>query len=44
VSVLVSTHYMEEAEYCNRIALINPGRLVAIGTPAELRPTCSRSR
>jgi ABC-2 type transport system ATP-binding protein len=37
VSVLVSTHYMEEAEYCNRIALIDRGRLVAIGTPAELR-------
>ena len=35
--VLVSTHYMDEAEYCNRIALINHGRLVALGTPAELR-------
>jgi len=37
VTVLVSTHYMEEAEYCNRIALINAGRLVAIGSPGELR-------
>lgn len=37
VSVLVSTHYMDEAEYCNRIALINRGRLVALGTPRELR-------
>ena len=37
VSVLVSTHYMDEAEYCNRIALINRGRLVALGTPAELK-------
>ena len=37
VSILVSTHYMEEAEYCNRIALINGGRLVAMGTPSELR-------
>ena len=37
VTILVSTHYMEEAEYCNRIALINAGRLVAIGSPGELR-------
>ena len=37
VTILVSTHYMDEAEYCNRIALINAGRLVAIGTPGELR-------
>jgi ABC-2 type transport system ATP-binding protein len=37
VSVLVSTHYMDEAEYCHRIALINRGRLVALGTPLELK-------
>ncbi len=37
VTVLVSTHYMDEAEYCNRIALINAGRLIAIGSPGELR-------
>jgi ABC-2 type transport system ATP-binding protein len=37
VTILVSTHYMEEAEYCNRIALINAGKLVAIGSPSELR-------
>ena len=37
VTVLVSTHYMEEAEYCNRIALIDAGRLVAIGSPGDLR-------
>ena len=37
VSVLVSTHYMDEAEYCNHIALINQGRLVAIGSPGELK-------
>jgi ABC-2 type transport system ATP-binding protein len=37
VTILVSTHYMDEAEYCNRIALINTGRLVAIGSPSELR-------
>jgi len=37
VTVLVSTHYMDEAEYCNRIALINQGRLVATGSPGELK-------
>lgn len=39
VTILVSTHYMEEAEYCNRIALIDAGRLVATGSPGELRRT-----
>ena len=37
VSVLVSTHYMDEAEYCHRVALIHRGRLIALGTPLELR-------
>ncbi|RTL50143.1 MAG: ABC transporter ATP-binding protein [Rhodocyclaceae bacterium] len=37
VSILVSTHYMDEAEYCRRIALINHGRLIALGTPRELK-------
>ncbi|MBS0512688.1 MAG: ABC transporter ATP-binding protein [Proteobacteria bacterium] len=37
VSVLVSTHYMDEAEYCNRIALINRGRLITLGTPHEIK-------
>ncbi len=39
VSVLVSTHYMDEAEYCHRAALINQGRLIAIGSPEELKHT-----
>jgi ABC-2 type transport system ATP-binding protein len=37
VTILVSTHYMDEAEYCHRIALIDAGRLVAMGSPSELR-------
>lgn len=36
-TVMVSTHYMEEAEYCNRLALMNRGRLIALDTPAALR-------
>jgi ABC-2 type transport system ATP-binding protein len=37
VTVFVTTHYMDEAEYCNRLALIFRGRLVALGTPTELK-------
>ena len=36
-TVLVSTHYMEEAEYCHRLALMNRGRLIALDTPVSLR-------
>jgi ABC-2 type transport system ATP-binding protein len=35
--VLVSTHYMDEAEHCDRLALMHQGRLAAIGSPAELK-------
>jgi len=37
VTVFVTTHYMEEAEYCDRLALIYRGELVALGTPAEMK-------
>jgi len=37
VSVLVTTHLMEEAERCDRLAIMNQGNLVAFGTPAELK-------
>ncbi len=36
-TVFVSTHYMEEAEYCHRLALMNRGKLIALDTPANLR-------
>ena len=36
-TVLVTTHYLEEAEYCNNIILINAGKLVAEGTSKELK-------
>jgi ABC-2 type transport system ATP-binding protein len=37
VTVFVTTHYMEEAEYCNRLALIFRGKMVALGTPSALK-------
>ena len=37
ITVFVTTHYMEEAEYCDRIALIYKGRMIAMGTPMELK-------
>jgi len=37
VTVLVTTHLMEEAERCDRLAILNEGKLVALGTPAELK-------
>ena len=37
ITVFVSTHYMEEAEYCHRLTLMNRGRLIALDTPARLR-------
>jgi drug efflux transport system ATP-binding protein len=37
VTVFVTTHYLDEAEYCHRLALIHAGRLVALGTVSELK-------
>jgi len=37
VSILVTTHLMEESERCDRLAILNEGQLVALGTPAELK-------
>lgn len=37
ITVLVTTHLMEEAEHCDRLAILSEGKLVALGTPAELK-------
>jgi ABC-2 type transport system ATP-binding protein len=37
ITVFVTTHYLDEAEYCHRLALIHAGRLVALGTVSDLK-------
>ena len=37
ITLFMTTHYMDEAEYCDRIAIIDHGKIVALGTPAELK-------
>jgi ABC-2 type transport system ATP-binding protein len=37
VTVIVTTHLMEEAERCDRLAILNEGKVVALGTPGELK-------
>ncbi len=40
-TIFVSTHYMDEAEYCHRLALMYRGRVIALGAPSELRANLS---
>jgi ABC-2 type transport system ATP-binding protein len=37
ITIFVTTHYMDEAEYCDRLALIYRGKIIALGTPEELK-------
>jgi ABC-2 type transport system ATP-binding protein len=39
VTIFMTTHYMEEAEVCNRIAIIDKGKIIAMGSPEELKRT-----
>ncbi|HLA64226.1 MAG TPA: ABC transporter ATP-binding protein, partial [Rhodothermales bacterium] len=36
-TVFVTTHYMDEAEYCDRVSIMTNGRIAALGTPGELK-------
>jgi ABC-2 type transport system ATP-binding protein len=42
VTVIVTTHFMEEAEYCDRVVIMDAGRVLAHGTPAEVRQRAYR--
>jgi ABC-2 type transport system ATP-binding protein len=37
ITVFVTTHYMDEAEYCNRVSVMVDGRIDALGTPSQLK-------
>ena len=43
-TIFVTTHYMDEAEYCHRIALMYGGRVIALGSPAELKLMLGQGR
>jgi len=44
VTVMVTTHYMDEAELCQRVGFINQGRLIALDTPGHLKETQMRGQ
>ncbi|RLC73918.1 MAG: ABC transporter ATP-binding protein [Chloroflexi bacterium] len=44
VTVFVTTHYMDEAEHCHRLALIQRGRLIALGSPEEIKRDMMRGQ
>ncbi len=37
ITLFMTTHYMDEAEYCDRVAVIDHGKIIALGTPAQLK-------
>ncbi|MBU1106062.1 MAG: ATP-binding cassette domain-containing protein [Candidatus Riflebacteria bacterium] len=43
ITVFVTTHYMEEAEYCDRVAFINRGKIMACGSPGQLKKSVIKS-
>ena len=44
ITIFLTTHYMDEAEHCDRIAIIDHGKIVAIDTPRRSRPAWRSSR
>ena len=44
ITIFLTTHYMDEAEYCDRIAIIDHGQIVALGTPEALKAEVGKDR
>lgn len=44
VTIIITTHFMEEAEYCDRIAIQDAGKMLALGTPREVREQAGPAR
>ena len=40
ITIFVTTHYMDEAEYCNRVSMMVVGKICALGAPAQLKSMC----
>jgi ABC-2 type transport system ATP-binding protein len=44
ITIFLTTHYMDEAEYCDRIAIMDQGRIIALDTPAALKAAVGKDR
>jgi len=44
ITIFLTTHYMDEAEHCHRIAIMNEGRIVVLGTPEALKASIGKDR
>jgi ABC-2 type transport system ATP-binding protein len=44
ITIFLTTHYMDEAEYCDRIAIMDQGRIIVVDTPAALKASVGRDR
>ena len=44
ITIFLTTHYMDEAEYCDRIAIMDQGRIVVLDTPATLKASVGKDR
>ncbi len=44
ITIFLTTHYMDEAEYCDRIAIMDQGRIIVLDTPAALKASVGRDR
>lgn len=44
ITIFLTTHYMDEAEYCDRIAIMDHGKIIALGTPEALKASVGKDR
>lgn len=44
ITIIITTHFMEEAEYCDRIAIQDAGKLLALGSPQQVRNLASQDK
>lgn len=44
ITIIITTHFMEEAEYCDRIAIQDAGKLLALGSPQQVRKLASKDK